>query len=196
LPRIHGREPVERRVEVEEIDREHVYFDGGAIVAQKAFARSTASSFGGRTPARPVDEHAAHRLRGRAEEVRAAAARHLRIVDQAHVRFVDQIRRLKRDVAVLACELAMRHVVKLIVDERHEMVERSAIGGAGSRDVLEQGGRSRAAGKVGAHGSAPGGIRAAYGVSAAPDVKAHPFQLAPSGRSRFRLPRDASLRTR
>ena len=94
---------------------------------------------------RRIDEDLSHRPRHGRAEVRAAAVTDARVVDEPQVGLVDERRRLQGHVPVLALQLPVRHPVQLVVDERHELVQRRQVSRVGQ---LQQGRRARAEGLV------------------------------------------------
>ena len=77
--------------------------------------------------ARVVDEYAAHHLRGHAEEVRAVLPLHLRLVNEPHVRLVDERRGLQGVADALAPQVARRELAKLAVDDGQQLVQDAAV---------------------------------------------------------------------
>jgi hypothetical protein len=81
----------------------------------------------GLAPTRNVDEHSAHHLRRHTKEVAAVLPTHLVPSQQTKTDLVHESRRLERDVRTLAGEIAERHPVQFIVDERDQPFERALI---------------------------------------------------------------------
>src|SRR5262249_3691966 len=105
-------------------------------------------------PTRVTDEHSAHQPRRDSEEVRAVDPLHARLIDKLQVRFVNQARRAERVTAALVPELPGRVPAKLVVEQRHESVERVAIAAApreektGHIDVVARGADSESGHRV------------------------------------------------
>jgi hypothetical protein len=74
-----------------------------------------------------IDEHRAHRARGQREEVLAVPERRRRRPEHAHVRFVEQRRRLQRVLVALRAHLSGREAIELLIDERQELSRRRRI---------------------------------------------------------------------
>src|SRR5262249_36511670 len=77
--------------------------------------------------ARMVDEDAAHRLSRDGEEVGAVLPVHAPVVDQAHVRLVDQRSGLQAVAGPLAFHVAVREAAKLVVHDRGQPGERALV---------------------------------------------------------------------
>ena len=76
---------------------------------------------------RMVDEDAAHRLRRHRKEMGAVLPLHALVVDQPHVGFVDQRRRLQAVAGALALHVVVRQAVELVVDDRRQPGERALV---------------------------------------------------------------------
>jgi hypothetical protein len=70
-----------------------------------------------------IDEHAAHQMRGDADEVRAILPGHASGVDQPNERFVDQRRRLQSVTSTLAIHVRASESSQLCLDKRQQALE-------------------------------------------------------------------------
>jgi len=89
---------------------------------------------------RIVQENPAHQPRGDREKVRAVAPVDAPLIDELHIRLVDERGGLKHVIAPLAREMPRRDDAQLVVDERHQPVERLAVA---SLPLLQQLGNLR-----------------------------------------------------
>ncbi len=123
-PRVPGGEFLERAVQVEHIGRNVVPRQAGvqrdALPVPAALVRVT--------PPGMIDQHLAHRARGRAEEVGAAFPADAVGVDETNVGFVDQGGGLKRVAGALAAQLPLREAAQFIVDGGEEFLRLLRIG--------------------------------------------------------------------
>ena len=108
------------------MQREHVHRDRPRAPATATPEIDTgsagpASRLIGMPPPRVIDEHAAHHLRGDAEEVRAVFPRDAALRQQTDVRLVDDRRRLQRLPAALAAQVAGGEPAKLALHALHEL---------------------------------------------------------------------------
>ena len=81
------------------MQRQHVDLvraSAGDLVADQRHALQPAAALLGASSPRVVDQNPPHHAGGDAEEVRAIAPLDLPLIDEAHVRFVDERRRLQR----------------------------------------------------------------------------------------------------
>ena len=83
-----------------------------------------------------IDENPAHRRRRDRHEVRASRPLHARVVDQAHVRFVNERGRTQRVPVRLALQLLLRESTELLVDQRKHVRERRGIARTCLREQL------------------------------------------------------------
>ena len=77
--------------------------------------------------ARMVDENAAHRLGRHGKEVGAVLPVHALVVDEPHVGFVDERRRLQAVAGALTSQAAPGETAKLVVDDRRQLGERALV---------------------------------------------------------------------
>ena len=76
---------------------------------------------------RVVDQDAAHRLGRHGEEVGAVLPVHALVIDQPHVGFVDQRRRLQAVAGALAVSCTARQAAELVVHDRGQLGERALV---------------------------------------------------------------------
>ena len=81
----------------------------------------------GIAPPRVVDEDAAHGLRRCRHEMSPVLPLHAFVVDQPHVGFIDQRRRLQAVAGALALHVVVRQTAELVVDDRRQQGERTLI---------------------------------------------------------------------
>src|SRR4030095_16739634 len=78
-------------------------------------------------PPRVVDEDAAHGLRRCRHEMRPVLPLHAFVVDQPHVGFIDQRRRLQAVAGLLTLHEVVRQTVELVVHDRGQPGERALV---------------------------------------------------------------------
>ena len=76
---------------------------------------------------RTLDKDTAHRLRGDGKKMGAVLPVHALVVDQAHVRFVDQRCGLQAVAGTLTFQEIMRQTVEFGVDDRRQSCERALV---------------------------------------------------------------------
>src|SRR5882762_4117335 len=79
------------------------------------------------TTASVIDQHAAHQSGCDSEEVSSILPMDATLIDQLHVDLVDERGRLKRVIVPFLAKVLPSEMMKLVVDERHELVERGTI---------------------------------------------------------------------
>src|SRR6266699_3189694 len=73
-------------------------------------------------PARAINENVAHRLRGRAKEMRAIVKRGILRTNQSQPCFVDQRCWLERLAGILLSHFESRESPQFVIDEREQLV--------------------------------------------------------------------------
>ena len=127
-------EQLERHVDGEQVGARLARRDVDAVERHADRVRTAAPL--GAPPARDVDEHAPHHPGRDAEEVPAVLPADRIPAEQAQAQLVDQRRRLKADARSLADQVAGRHAVQLLVDERQHALERVRIAVAPGAEQL------------------------------------------------------------
>jgi hypothetical protein len=125
-PRVFAFKGLERSVEIQ-----YVELLGPAVVPDLHVripwhARLAAATFAGASHSRVVDQHLAHHARHEREKVRAVSDVGRGIVEQLDERLIDQRCRLQRMSGALAAHERLRNPPQLVVDERHQLVERGS----------------------------------------------------------------------
>jgi hypothetical protein len=123
LARIESAQLVQRVVEDHDVDVGHVTRQ---IVAGERNLVGGAA-FLGRMRARVTDEDAPHHDRGERDELGAVAPVDFLLIDQPHVRFVHERRRLERVVGTLAVEVASGEPAQFVVHDRQHLVTRARV---------------------------------------------------------------------
>ena len=77
--------------------------------------------------ARPVDENAAHHLRGDAEKMRAVAPLYAPLIDETEICLVNERRRLQRVSLIFASHGSRGLTMELVVDRREKTIGRVGV---------------------------------------------------------------------
>lgn len=125
LSGILGSEPFECIVERDQIAAAIIgsHLD---VLERHTNGRRPAAALGA-AAARDVHENPPHHLRGHPEEVSAVLPANLIPPEQPKAHLVDERRWLQRQMCVLAGQIAQRHAVQLVVNDREQPVERTRI---------------------------------------------------------------------
>jgi hypothetical protein len=86
--------------------------------------------------ARPIDQDSAHGCGGDRHEMCATLPLHSRLVDQPHIRFVNQRRRAERVASRLLLQLPVRQAAQLVVDVWKNVGYCACIAGAGANQQI------------------------------------------------------------
>jgi hypothetical protein len=95
---------------------------GDLIFYQRHALQSPAALLGEPFPG-VIDEDSPHHPGGHAEEVRPVAPLSLSLVNEPHVRFVDERRRLQRMTGWFSLHVAGRQATQVPVNERQQVLE-------------------------------------------------------------------------
>ncbi|MCG3159884.1 MAG: hypothetical protein JMDDDDMK_00909 [Acidobacteria bacterium] len=74
-----------------------------------------------------INQYAPHRLSRDAEEMRPVLPRDVLVINQLQVSLVDQRRCLQRVSFALVAHVMVRHSAQFVVNQRHQLVERSLV---------------------------------------------------------------------
>ena len=125
LALVEASQRVKRSIELDEGVRPCV---GGQVVVQGDRPIAAASLVGGASPG-VIDQDLAHQPCGNREEVRAVPYIEVR-AGEADVGFADEVGRSERVAGALAPQAAVGEPAQLGVDQRDQVIERTAIAGA------------------------------------------------------------------
>jgi hypothetical protein len=123
---VEAREAFQRLVKGDDLFRA---FDAGKGDLVRRHYFGAAATLGCRPPARVIHGELSHRLRRQRKEMLPVVDGELRVLRELQVRFVHQDRRLQRLVAALS-EAMPGQRAKLVIDERHQPIDRSTIAAA------------------------------------------------------------------
>jgi hypothetical protein len=121
---IDGRQTTERVIERQQ---RHLLGSGDLLCVVNRDTLDAVTALSCAMTTRMVDENAAHRLCGHAEEVRSILPVDLALIDETQVDLVDERRRLQRVIHALASELTGSDAAQLGIQERQELVERGGV---------------------------------------------------------------------
>src|SRR6266496_1421980 len=124
LARIDARQLLERLVEIQQIDAGRVRHEDRFIEGQVLGA---AAAFETSARARDIDQDPAHDGGAHREKVRPILPVHLARAEQAQIHFVDERGGLERVVRRFPRHVQVRGPMQVLVDQRHEGVERALI---------------------------------------------------------------------
>src|SRR5438128_3531374 len=111
------------------IERDQLDF-GLAVEAVGIAQRETtlaAAAFSRLPAARMINQDIANQMGGQSEELRAMLPVDALLLDQSQIDFVDNDRRLQRDIRRLAAQVAFGESAKLIINQRHQLIARQII---------------------------------------------------------------------